>query len=135
MNRFPRTHLFIDQYSGRVLGVHDPKVDGFGDTVLNWLVPLHDGKAFGMIGRVVVMLLGLMPSRHVGDRLHALEPEAQGPRRRQPRARSADMGTVCRAGTSSSDWNGDDRGGRSWSGAFAHGKGLMSGNDRVATIA
>ncbi len=58
MNRFPRTHLFIDQYSGSILDVHDPKVDGFGDRVLNWLVPLHDGKAFGLVGRVVVMLLG-----------------------------------------------------------------------------
>src|SRR5262249_49385767 len=62
MNRFPRTHLFVDQYSGRVVDVLDPKVDGFGDLVLNWLVPLHDGKAFGIVGRVVVMLLGLTPS-------------------------------------------------------------------------
>ena len=44
------------------LTVYDPKADGFGDTVLNWLVPLHDGKAFGMAGRVLVMLLGLMPA-------------------------------------------------------------------------
>jgi uncharacterized iron-regulated membrane protein len=62
MNRFPRTHLFIDQYSGHILTVYDPKTDGFGDFVLNWLVPIHDGKAFGMIGRVLVMVLGLMPS-------------------------------------------------------------------------
>jgi uncharacterized iron-regulated membrane protein len=62
MTRFPRTHLFIDQYTNRILTVYDPKRDGAGDTVLNWLVPLHDGKAFGMAGRVIVMVLGLVPS-------------------------------------------------------------------------
>lgn len=62
MTRFPRTHLYLDQYTGRVLAVYDPKVDGVGDMILNWLVPLHDGKAFGMVGRVCVMLLGLVPS-------------------------------------------------------------------------
>jgi len=62
MTRFPRTHLYIDQYTGGVLAVYDPKRDGMGDTILNWLVPIHDGKAFGMIGRVWVMLLGLVPS-------------------------------------------------------------------------
>jgi uncharacterized iron-regulated membrane protein len=62
MTRFPRTHLYLDQYTGRVLAAYDPKADGIGDTVLNWLVPLHDGKAFGMAGRITVMLLGLTPA-------------------------------------------------------------------------
>jgi uncharacterized iron-regulated membrane protein len=62
MTRFPRTHLFIDQYTNRILSVYDPKRDAVGDVVLNWLVPLHDGKAFGMAGRVIVMILGLVPS-------------------------------------------------------------------------
>jgi uncharacterized iron-regulated membrane protein len=62
MTRFPRTHLFLDQFTGRVLAVYDPKADGVGDTILNWLVPLHDGKAFGTIGRILVMLMGLVPS-------------------------------------------------------------------------
>jgi uncharacterized iron-regulated membrane protein len=62
MNRFPRTHMFIDQYSGATLAVYDPKLDGWGDTVLNWLVPIHDGKAFGLAGRIVVFVVGLAPS-------------------------------------------------------------------------
>jgi uncharacterized iron-regulated membrane protein len=62
MSRFPRTHLYLDQYTGRVLAVYDPKRDGIGDMVLNWLVPVHDGKAFGMVGRIVAALLGLVPS-------------------------------------------------------------------------
>lgn len=61
MTRFPRTHVWVDQYSGAILATRDPHGDAAGDTVLNWLVPLHDGKAFGMIGRVLVMLLGLFP--------------------------------------------------------------------------
>jgi uncharacterized iron-regulated membrane protein len=62
MNRFPRTHMFIDQYSGDVLATYDPHSDGWGDTAVNWLVPIHDGKAFGTAGRIVVMVLGLVPS-------------------------------------------------------------------------
>jgi uncharacterized iron-regulated membrane protein len=45
-----------------VLATRDPHKDAAGDTVLNWLVPLHDGKAFGMVGRVLVMILGLFPA-------------------------------------------------------------------------
>lgn len=62
MTRFPKTHVYVDQYSGEVLTVYDPKLTGAGDTIINWAVPLHDGKAFGMIGRVWVMLLGLVPT-------------------------------------------------------------------------
>jgi uncharacterized iron-regulated membrane protein len=61
MTRFPKTHVWIDQYSGAVLQRRDPHRDSAGDTVLNWVVPLHDGKAFGMIGRVLVLFLGLFP--------------------------------------------------------------------------
>ena len=60
MTRFPKTHLYLDQYTGKELAVYDPRVD-WGDTILDWLVPLHDGKAFGMTGRVIVMLEGLIP--------------------------------------------------------------------------
>ena len=62
VTRFPRTHLYIDQFSGRILAVYDPTSDGWGATVLTWLVPLHDGKAFGLAGRIVVMGLGLIPT-------------------------------------------------------------------------
>lgn len=61
MTRFPKTHVYVDQYSGQVLTVYDPKQAGAGDTIINWTVPLHDGKAFGMIGRIWVMVLGLVP--------------------------------------------------------------------------
>lgn len=62
MTRFPKSHVWVDQYSGAVLAARDPHTDTAGDTVLNWLVPLHDGKAFGMTGRILVLLMGLSPA-------------------------------------------------------------------------
>jgi uncharacterized iron-regulated membrane protein len=101
MTRFPRTHLYLDQYTGKVLAVYDPKADGVGDTILNWLVPLHDGKAWGMFGRVMVMVLGLVPAvmfvtgfmrwkqkrmpRHASSRRRDLDRAASPERRASPR--------------------------------------------------
>src|SRR5688500_13329932 len=48
VKRVPRTRLCLDQYPGAVLATKDPQTDGIGVTILNWLLPLHDGKAFGM---------------------------------------------------------------------------------------
>ena len=62
VTRFPHTHVFLDQYDGRVLAAQDPRRDTVGDMILNWIVPIHDGKAFGTIGRAWVMLIGLVPA-------------------------------------------------------------------------
>jgi uncharacterized iron-regulated membrane protein len=62
LTRFPKTHVFLDQYSGKVVAVNNPKVDGLGDWIMDWVVPLHDGKAFGLAGRIVVMCLGVVPA-------------------------------------------------------------------------
>ena len=62
VTRFPHTHVFLDQYDARVLAAWDPRRDTVGDTILNWIVPIHDGKAFGLIGRAWVMLIGLVPA-------------------------------------------------------------------------
>lgn len=59
--RFPQTRLVIDQYSGKVLMRHDPFEDNAGATVQRWLHPLHSGEAFGLIGRWLVLLCGLLP--------------------------------------------------------------------------
>lgn len=59
--RFPKTNVWVDQYTGRVLGVRDPREDGAGDTLLAWLHPLHSGEAFGLPGRLVVLVSGLAP--------------------------------------------------------------------------
>lgn len=60
--RFPRTNVWVDQYSGHVLAVRDPRRDGAGDVILNWLHPLHNGEVFGLAGRVIVCAAGLVPA-------------------------------------------------------------------------
>lgn len=59
--RFPKTMLWIDQYSGQILAVRDAKMDVFGDTVVAWLHPLHNGEAFGLVGRWLIFFSGLVP--------------------------------------------------------------------------
>jgi len=59
--RFPKTYVWINQYSGQVLSVRDAKKDGSGDTFLRWLHPLHNGEAFGISGRIIVFLSGFIP--------------------------------------------------------------------------
>lgn len=58
--RFPRTNVWLDPYTGRILAVRDAMRDGGGDTMLNWLHPLHSGEAFGLAGRILVLLSGFV---------------------------------------------------------------------------
>jgi uncharacterized iron-regulated membrane protein len=61
-SRFPRTYAWVDQYSGRVLASRTSRAEGAGDRLLTWLHPLHNGEAFGMAGRLIVCLLGFLPT-------------------------------------------------------------------------
>jgi uncharacterized iron-regulated membrane protein len=58
--RFPKTNVWIDQYSGNVLRVSDPVAFSAGDTLVQWLHPLHSGEAFDMPGRLLVLATGLV---------------------------------------------------------------------------
>lgn len=60
--RFPRTNVWLDPHSGRILSVRDGQDEKAGDMVLNWLHPLHGGEAFGLIGRLLVFVSGLLPA-------------------------------------------------------------------------
>ncbi len=60
--RFPRTNVWIDPHNGRILAVRDGLADGGGDTVLNWLHPLHGGEAFGFTGRLLALAAGMLPT-------------------------------------------------------------------------
>lgn len=52
--------LAIDQYSGEILSVRAPDTRrSAGEIFLDWQWPLHSGKAFGWIGRILVFLCGL----------------------------------------------------------------------------
>jgi len=60
--RFPKSYVWIDQYDGRVLGIHNGPQESASSRILTWLYPLHSGEAFGLFGRIVVALLGLAPA-------------------------------------------------------------------------
>ena len=53
--------VWMDQYSGVVLKVHDWQTVTAGETFVGWLFPLHNGEAFGLIGRWIVFFAGFVP--------------------------------------------------------------------------
>ncbi len=53
--------VWLDQYSGAVLKVRDWRTFTAGDTFVAWLFPLHNGEAFGLIGRWIVFFAGFIP--------------------------------------------------------------------------
>ncbi len=59
--RFPRTNVWLDPYSGRILAVRDGRAESGGDVLPNWLHPLHGGEAFGLAGRLLALAAGLAP--------------------------------------------------------------------------
>jgi len=60
--RFPRTYVWVDQFSGKVVGVQDGRAGSVSDKILMWLYPLHGGEAFGLFGRIFIVLLGFVPA-------------------------------------------------------------------------
>lgn len=56
-----QSRVWIDQYSGQVLRVHDWNRFTGGETFLAWLFPLHNGEAFGLVGRWIVFFAGFIP--------------------------------------------------------------------------
>ena len=59
---YGRTQLFINQYTGRILAKRLPENDTLADTVAVWQFPLHNGEAFGLLGRWVVFFSGMTPA-------------------------------------------------------------------------
>jgi uncharacterized iron-regulated membrane protein len=51
--------VWVDQYRGDILHVRDPRTMSSGDTFLLWQFPLHNGEAFGLPGRLVILWSGL----------------------------------------------------------------------------
>jgi len=56
-----QSHVWLDQYSGNALRVQDWDRFSGGETFLAWLFPLHNGEAFGLVGRWIVFLTGFVP--------------------------------------------------------------------------
>lgn len=57
----PRSKVWIDQYSGKVLATQDTNKFTTGETFLNVLWPLHDGQILGLPGRILWCLVGFAP--------------------------------------------------------------------------
>ena len=60
-DRFPKTYVWVDQFSGKVLGVRDALNVPGADVFFDWMHPLHNGEALGIGGRWLVFFLGLLP--------------------------------------------------------------------------
>lgn len=60
-HRWSRSKVWIDQYSGNVLAVQDPKQFTAGETFLNLMWPLHSGEVFGLAGRILWCAMGFAP--------------------------------------------------------------------------
>jgi uncharacterized iron-regulated membrane protein len=56
-----QSQVWLDQYSGKALRVQDWNRFTGGETFLAWLFPLHNGEAFGLIGRWMVFTAGFVP--------------------------------------------------------------------------
>ncbi|PQO28715.1 PepSY-associated TM helix domain-containing protein [Blastopirellula marina] len=54
--------IWLDQYSGEVLATHDWEKFSFADTYFRIQLPLHNGDAFGMVGRGLFCVAGLAPA-------------------------------------------------------------------------
>ena len=52
----------IDRYSGKILDLDDPSLPTAtaGEVFTHWQWPLHSGQAFGMTGRILVFITGLI---------------------------------------------------------------------------
>lgn len=59
--RFSKTYVGIHPVTGRVLFEQDPLNAALGARALAWVHPLHNGEAFGMFGRLLVCVVGLIP--------------------------------------------------------------------------
>jgi uncharacterized iron-regulated membrane protein len=51
----------VEQYTGEVLQVQDPRGFSGGEIFLEWLFPIHSGEEFGGLGRPIVLLIGVAP--------------------------------------------------------------------------
>lgn len=60
MKDHPETQIFISAETAAVLGKSIPREGTAGDIVSQWQYPLHSGKAFGLPGRILICLSGIV---------------------------------------------------------------------------
>jgi uncharacterized iron-regulated membrane protein len=60
--RFPSTRVWVHPLNGSVLMQSDATQNSGADTFKAWLHPLHNGEAFGLPGRVLACIAGILPT-------------------------------------------------------------------------
>jgi uncharacterized iron-regulated membrane protein len=58
--RFPKTIVWINPFSAEIAYTKKPETFTWGDIILAWLHPLHNGEAFGLVGRWLAFSSGLL---------------------------------------------------------------------------
>lgn len=61
-HRFPHSHVWVDPGTGAVLATRDYRRNSSGDSFMDWMHPLHNGEAFGLTGRILACIGGLIPT-------------------------------------------------------------------------
>ena len=61
-NEYSTTTVNVDQYTGAVISVRDGRNVAVGNTLLDWMFPLHNGDGLGIFGRILVFIAGLLPA-------------------------------------------------------------------------
>lgn len=59
MDGYGRLWIYVSMQDGAILGQRHDRGEGPGDAFFAWQYPLHSGKAFGLPGRIVVLVAGL----------------------------------------------------------------------------
>lgn len=60
--RFPHSYVFVDQFSGAIVGSQDSQRARASTVINNWLHPLHDASAGGIYLRSLATIAGLTPA-------------------------------------------------------------------------
>lgn len=57
--RFPHSHIELNAHTAKVTQLFDIRRQSAANTINNWLHPLHDGSAFGLVGRICWVIVGV----------------------------------------------------------------------------
>lgn len=59
---YGRTQVFLDSHTGDILATYTPEDFSRADVFFSWQFPLHNGEAFGLFGRWVILVTGFIPA-------------------------------------------------------------------------
>jgi len=90
---YGETTVAVDGITGAVRHVATPADETAGDTFMAWQFPLHSGRAFGLVGQIMIALGGLVLTGlcATGLWLFARRRSKRRPALLEPRSRSAEQ--------------------------------------------